>query len=751
MLKDPNPNCYQGTPRSWLFQSYNYTLKAKNTGGVFKPVFTLWKPVDCDLGKLEQPLSIFGLGVDMYTLTIEEHFGCPQVVSFELRNFDPTKNFTVIDECKGLADGAIKFNVNNGGGGLYYDTHSTYSFQCDNGQTATHGQHSTGINRFDDLSAGKYCITVTDQAKRCAAVKTCVEVMETKTEVSADGCTTYCLKTPKKVLATKLDGLINLIGMTGCNPQKGVKGNVTFLVKSKFTYEVIRDGVKEALQQGNLTPDNNTVQLTEGDYTIIVTDGTCFKSFPIIMNCCTGKEEPQKLSQVIITPNMGNSSGAIEIVDGYFLPGAYYYHWKGPNGFESFSKNIAGLPTGEYCLEYITGDCLDTQTFCYTIINGTTCKTPSFSVDVVEKACGPLAQGEVEINGLNLEDFDYFVSSSTQTTQNIPKSGKIIYNLEVGTYTINFKNKKDGCSFTRDFTITDGVKTFERVKNSCDIIIRCEGQKIQTIKGSLLNVSPGQDCKALYTCSDNYSYYDEGQLDEYFIKDENGVVINCTIYRKCKISGEFINLPPLEANWQLVSKETCKESYKCQPDPSNNKLVAYKDILYEVTNKCSKKAIITLNDEAIPFFQVCYDYAYCNGQRIDITPKIPFMGEVNENITCDYPLCSFFLISDNDGIQKELNIYPTESKILAITDIRVFPNPFEEELNMYIGLEKPETVQVNLYDAIGKLIYHENTALNTGVNFLKIKPETSYQGLMIIEIKTTDGTMFNQKLFRLAH
>ena len=67
-------------------------------------------------------------------------------------------------------------------------------------------------------------------------------------------------------------------------------------------------------------------------------------------------------------------------------------------------------------------------------------------------------------------------------------------------------------------------------------------------------------------------------------------------------------------------------------------------------------------------------------------------------------------------------------------DISLFPNPFKDYTNLSIYSEKGNEMNVEVYNTLGEIVYHEDMTLNTGVNNLKIESKDLLVGMYYINI-----------------
>lgn len=80
----------------------------------------------------------------------------------------------------------------------------------------------------------------------------------------------------------------------------------------------------------------------------------------------------------------------------------------------------------------------------------------------------------------------------------------------------------------------------------------------------------------------------------------------------------------------------------------------------------------------------------------------------------------------------------------ALGNIKVYPNPFEDELNVEIHLSKSEAVEIEVMDAAGKLLHIFHSGYKSDYHMMQIR-NLDYKGILIIKAKSVSLT----KIFKV--
>ena len=101
------------------------------------------------------------------------------------------------------------------------------------------------------------------------------------------------------------------------------------------------------------------------------------------------------------------------------------------------------------------------------------------------------------------------------------------------------------------------------------------------------------------------------------------------------------------------------------------------------------------------------------------------------------------------GSPDEVNSSTASIIDLDLSNTIVFPNPFNNEINLYLTLKNSSTIKASLFDIKGvKIIDVFNGSLNSGTHSIKSNVDQLSNGLYILEIITSDGIRNNYKLIK---
>jgi len=91
---------------------------------------------------------------------------------------------------------------------------------------------------------------------------------------------------------------------------------------------------------------------------------------------------------------------------------------------------------------------------------------------------------------------------------------------------------------------------------------------------------------------------------------------------------------------------------------------------------------------------------------------------------------------------------PPMRKVKATDEtIDVYPNPFNNRINVKISIKKAETVTLRLFDIFGKTISVMQSVLAEGLNNIELQTGDIPNGMYILEIDT-DKEVYKRKLLK---
>jgi len=380
--------------------------------------------------------------------------------------------------------GSINVNV-SGGSGNY-----SYNWSPAQPNSAT----------ISNLDPGTYNLTVTDTENTCTKTAT-YQVITTEGDLvisSVDVNDETC---------NENDGSITLSLMGGCMP---------------YTYN---------WSDGSIGNTPNAVNLTEGNYTVTITDNQS--------NMVTGSytvDGPSMITQVgseNIISSTGNDGSISFQVEGGTSP--YSYSWTGPTSGLPNSNSVTGLAPGDYTV--VVSDASGcSETFMFTVPNDAGGTDPVVQ-NVVAVQSGSLFNlrcvGDMDgsISGNISEGSGPFtITLSGDDAQVINQADKgtfTIDGLSAGTYTVTVSNGSGNDAVETGIEITepDDALQFD-IDTGCDEGDQCDGFID-------LNVSGGEGA---YTYEWTDLSFDGDSVDDLckgsytvFVTDENGCQIMETI------------------------------------------------------------------------------------------------------------------------------------------------------------------------------------------------------------------------------
>ena len=307
---------------------------------------------------------------------------------------------------------------------------------------------STNVYLFDNLSVGTYYVVANDGGG-CTGKSESV-IVKSSSNLS------FGLYTVDDAGCGVNSGKIYITGLTGTGP---------------YTY----------LWSNGSTNDNIT-ELTEGTYTVTVTDSNyCSISNTTVIYAIP----PVGLGAIYLTqPTCFTSDGEIEII---ITGGTAPFYYLGSNGVTdiTFDRTVifTGLGPGAFTIQVVdAGLC--------TFTTRTNLLTPQgmsvISVNIVNSTCNDLsgAIGPIVVfGGVSPYTFTLTDSLGNQNSNTVYESSWIFNNLSSGNYTLDITDN-GACSFTSAYTINN-VVTF-------DLITSTTGTTCNGDNGSvILNITSG--------------------------------------------------------------------------------------------------------------------------------------------------------------------------------------------------------------------------------------------------------------------
>jgi hypothetical protein len=188
----------------------------------------------------------------------------------------------------------------------------------------------------------------------------------------------------------------------------------------------------------------------------------------------------------------------------------------------------------------------------------------------------------------------------------------------------------------------------------------------------------------------------------------------------------------------LARRSVLLDPYSDLKTPLFNKLLPVKIVIGDSTNKIFKNRY----SEVIVWFVPTPEFvgALPDRYRSEIEAELNIIAKVESGLASQDELCKgtkvgFFNICNNDNNIKSVNAYP---------------NPVQNEINLEFKLDKKAKVSINLKDISGKIIknlitdlYLENQSFSQ-----KLSLDGITQGMYLLEIKSSDGSIVIQKILK---
>lgn len=329
--------------------------------------------------------SFTGLAAATYSVHIIDNAGCTATYSNSITITQPAvlgvSVATINATTQGGSDGTATATVTGGT--------ATYTYLWSNGATA---------NPITGLSAGSYCVTVTDShgctASACGTV-------------SQPSCNGFSVTNVTQVNVTchgANDGIITVTATGGTTP---------------YQY---------ALNSGNYQSGSGFSNLAAGTYTVKVKDASaCTYTYPTTITIT----EPAALAVSVATTNVTTVGGSDGTATATVTGGTanYAYQWSN----SATTNSIAGLTAGTYCVT-VTDDNFCTATACGTV-SQPSCPNITVTPSISNVSCNGLADGEITINANGgASPYQYQLNNGSY------QSGNTFSNLAAGTYILHVKD-----------------------------------------------------------------------------------------------------------------------------------------------------------------------------------------------------------------------------------------------------------------------------------------------------------------------
>lgn len=97
---------------------------------------------------------------------------------------------------------------------------------------------------------------------------------------------------------------------------------------------------------------------------------------------------------------------------------------------------------------------------------------------------------------------------------------------------------------------------------------------------------------------------------------------------------------------------------------------------------------------------------------------------------------------DEDGQMTESAvIYVQYSAPLGLSITRLYPNPVQDELNVFLSSDEDQAASLSLSNEMGQVIWSEETSLQTGANEHRIDLSSRAAGIYFLKVKTANAAL----------
>lgn len=597
-----------------------------------------------------------------------------------------TTNASSMTNC----DGSATVSANGTAGPFYY--------QWSNGSTST---------TATQLCSGVYHVTVTN-AYECETVLSVT--------ISVDCDEDYDFTIGSSVFNTCLsssDGRINTRALS--ESRLGLQ----------YSYQ---------WSNGSSSPIQNN--LSPGYYCVTVTSSYNGQLKCQQVECfIVGVYWPQITADNITTSCYGQSTGGVDIsVGGASSP--YTYQWS--NG--STSEDLTNVAAGTYTVTATdaTG-CSWAET--YTVPS----YTEIFISNTTEVTCPGYSVGEIDMTVSGGKPPYSYQWSNGSTSSNLT-------GLSSGTYTLSMTDD-NGCTETQSVTVNTVATTEAVDPNDCRYSNTfCNGDIVATTNhGTYLDNNP-LDCRYL----NEYCQYNN-QLFATNVAmpglEEVTYGANCVVDYICSDGTLYSTYQGISASDHTWGINNFGEPY-CL-------LIEYCDFpslnAYYIWNVTNELTIGWLdNSPNCPLNKPTEKLFYCDGQHFH-SECHPIAAAPPNNDDANINLSGGILIEAVTGdfekdikayLSSELTSQKKESIQLSILEnITVFPNPFDEEINIKINSDTEEVVNIALNDALGKTLMSRNYQLTEGEQMIRIVTSVNLpKGIYFLTIEYQNGQKESVKI-----
>ena len=696
----------------------------------------------------ETTQTIDDLPAGYYGITVTDANDCEDSFGINLTEPDPmvVKGLVTDVGCNG-SGGSINLTVVMGGEAPF-----TYLW-------------NDGVTTEDrtNLSAGEYCVTVTDN----------------------DGCEKERCFTVGMTSITV--GVASVDNVSFCSDDDGglCNGAIDINVSGDgpFSYEWSGPNGFSATTQdiSSLCPGNYVVTVTgaNGCTKTRSVNICCCSTFnepgqPPSSNDCFGGDPPQSLSLTgTVTPPTNGNNGSINItVTGGTYP--RYYDWSGPGGYSANTQDISNLSPGNYCVT-VTDGC-SSKTKCFEVVE---CDESSLSVNgSTNRICQGVTTGSVTINVSGGNSPYSIIWNNGSTSQNLTglTSG--------GNYCVTVTDAS-GCEVTGCYNVPSYQVVPEPNYGACRVDYTCDGEVLWSEDYRYIDFSDA-DCSyyALWcgltnTMIDPYYQY----VGTTFIPYNN-----CVVEEVC-LNGDFVQNHYGNAGSDIVSGfdqaagcwycfyvEYCEitiggqQYFYLTSEPQSQLGISYTpnsgcasncyariycgwDVIAE---GCSSDC----NEQACSSFGLVANEQTETIDRETVTVT-RFEGTIEHSIAERLMRENGLVRSEAtlinrgelENVAKRAPVIPSKPESEVHTDnldgIKVYPNPFNNQINIAFEISEPSNSVIIVRNTLGQIVIRKSVEAEKGENITTIDFDASTpSGTYFVELLHDNGVRIVEKVIK---
>jgi len=469
--------------------------------------------------------------------------------------------------------------------------------------------------------------------------------------------------------------------------------------------------------------------LKAGDYTLTIRNQQgCQLVLSFTIEECFSRLEDENLPGILIVngsrtqiepPTTPKGSIALTVSGG--IQASYQFKWTGPNGFSSTQQNINNLDAGNYCVT-LTDGC-QTVSQCFEIVD---CATVGLGVfaQKIENTCYGTSYGSISVSGILISP--PYSSSPYSYVWSNGKSGSLITNLSNGEYAVTVTDK-NGCKARGAFSVNDSspIRT-GKVPENCLFFDYCNypqnsvGRVKRGITTYLDPLISGAGAVASCTVTEICTY--QGFLESKFIFNRVSKRVPSHDSRNCYTLD------------YCYSKETRKEYFSgkttVQPTVGNLPRGSFGCDPTDLVRGyfCADGYLIRTECISVPLK--------------DDNPEVSILSVIeNEENAIDI-----------NGVEPPLlNLTSGYNEVKELFITNVYPNPFENSVEVVIQTSFPGNIELFIFDVLGNKIMQNEVYIDSFGAGLKLEFNDGFpSGVYQIMIKDEKGNTATHKIVRIT-